>query len=43
MKRIMKFAALAFLVSSYPALAEEGNGADYGFCVESSGYSAQPT
>ena len=26
MKRIMKFAALAFLVSSYPALAEEGNG-----------------
>jgi hypothetical protein len=26
MKRIMKFAAFAFLVSSYPALAEEGNG-----------------
>jgi hypothetical protein len=26
MKRIMKFAALAFLVSSYPAFAEEGNG-----------------
>jgi hypothetical protein len=25
MKRIMKFAAFAFLVSSYPALAEEGN------------------
>ena len=27
MKRITKFAAFAFLVSSYPALAEEGNGA----------------
>ena len=26
MKRIMKFAAFAFLVTSYPALAEKGNG-----------------